>query len=105
MNPHIGGALERAGPGERRREDTPLSGPLQAMGERPLAAPAPAGSAPGGLAWARAPMAIPMHSLQAADRALGRAACVALQPLRWSRALKRPRPRAERVLLIKFWGV
>ena len=38
-------------------------------------------------------------------RALGRAALVALQPLRWSRALKRPRPRAERVLLIKFWGV
>jgi ADP-heptose:LPS heptosyltransferase len=50
-------------------------------------------------------MAIPMHSLQAADRALGRVACAALQPLRWSRALKRPRPRAERVLLIKFWGV
>jgi ADP-heptose:LPS heptosyltransferase len=50
-------------------------------------------------------MAIPMHSLQAADRALGRIACVGLQPLRWTRALRRPRARAERVLLIKFWGV
>jgi ADP-heptose:LPS heptosyltransferase len=51
------------------------------------------------------PMTIPMHSLQAADRALGRAACVALQPLRWKRALRRRKPRAARVLLIKFWGV
>jgi ADP-heptose:LPS heptosyltransferase len=50
-------------------------------------------------------MAIPMQSLQAADRALGRVACVALQPLRWARALRGRRPAVERVLLIKFWGI
>jgi ADP-heptose:LPS heptosyltransferase len=46
-----------------------------------------------------------MHSLQAADRVLGRAACLALQPLRWRRALQRRKAQPERVLLIKFWGV
>jgi ADP-heptose:LPS heptosyltransferase len=50
-------------------------------------------------------MNLSMQRLQAADRALGRVACVALQPLRWWRALGRRRPAVERVLLIKFWGI
>jgi len=50
-------------------------------------------------------MPIPMHTLQAADRALGRIALLALQPLRWTRALRRKKKTPERVLLIKFWGI
>ena len=50
-------------------------------------------------------MAIAMHRLQAADRALGRLACVLLQPIRWLRVLRRRRGPQERVLLIKFWGI
>lgn len=50
-------------------------------------------------------MPIPMHSLQEADRFLGRLTCLALQPVRLVRAFRgRPR-RVERVLLIKFWGI
>ncbi len=50
-------------------------------------------------------MTIPMKKLQAADRALGRVACVVLQPLRWMRFLRRRREPVQRVLLIKFWGM
>jgi len=55
---------------------------------------------------------ISVQRLQAADRTLGRAACAALQPLRWLRVPEQPggggRPRAPgvaRVLLVKFWGL
>jgi ADP-heptose:LPS heptosyltransferase len=47
-----------------------------------------------------------MKRLQAADKALGYGACALLQPLRWLRRPRRPEPlRAERVLLVKFWGI
>lgn len=50
-------------------------------------------------------MPISMHSLQEADRFLGRLACLALQPVRLVRAFRGRSRGAERVLLIKFWGV
>ncbi|MEM7305215.1 MAG: glycosyltransferase family 9 protein [Planctomycetota bacterium] len=50
-------------------------------------------------------MPIPMHDLQRADRTLGQLACIALQPVRWARALRRRGKPVERVLLIKFWGI
>lgn len=49
-----------------------------------------------------------MHQLQRADQRLGWIACAALQPLRWSRVLRRlasPRRPSGRVLLVKFWGI
>ncbi len=49
-----------------------------------------------------------MFALQRADKALGLAACAALQPWRWTRGLRerwRAKERAPRVLLIKFWGI
>jgi lipopolysaccharide heptosyltransferase II len=49
-----------------------------------------------------------MHTLQRADQRLGWIACAALQPLRWSRPLRRlamPRRPSGRVLLMKFWGI
>lgn len=46
-------------------------------------------------------MAIPIHHLQRADRVLGRWALLALQPLT---ALRHKRT-AQRVLVIKFWGL
>ncbi|MCK6445798.1 MAG: glycosyltransferase family 9 protein [Planctomycetes bacterium] len=48
---------------------------------------------------------ISMQRLQRADQTLGAVACVALQPWRLARKLfARPRE-AERVLVIKFWGI
>ncbi len=46
---------------------------------------------------------IPMKRLQVADKVLGWAACVALQPLRLLRS--RRRARTDDLLLIKFWGL
>jgi lipopolysaccharide heptosyltransferase II len=48
---------------------------------------------------------IAMKALQRADKALGLAACAALQPLRWWPRRAKPAERAERVLAIKFWGI
>jgi ADP-heptose:LPS heptosyltransferase len=52
-----------------------------------------------------APVSIPMQALQRADALLGSVACLALQPLRWCRARRRPADDVRRVLAIKFWGV
>lgn len=47
-----------------------------------------------------------MKRLQAADKLLGWASCVALQPLRWWRARRSaPTAPARDVLLVKFWGI
>ena len=46
-----------------------------------------------------------MHSLQAADRWLGRVAFLLLQPWRWMRHLLGPRASGVDVLLLKFWGL
>ncbi len=51
---------------------------------------------------------VSMHALQRADKALGMAACLLLQPWRWSRGLRArlaTKERAKRVLMIKFWGI
>jgi lipopolysaccharide heptosyltransferase II len=49
---------------------------------------------------------IPMKRLQAADKLLGFLACALLQPLRWLRRSHASAPEAaERVLLVKFWGI
>lgn len=49
--------------------------------------------------------AIPMQRLQSADKWLGRAACMALQPLRWFRRRQRSVELPQRILLVKFWGI
>ncbi|MHC4379094.1 MAG: glycosyltransferase family 9 protein, partial [Planctomycetota bacterium] len=48
---------------------------------------------------------IPMQRLQAADKWLGRLACIGLQPLRWFRGRQRRGEQPQRVLLVKFWGI
>jgi ADP-heptose:LPS heptosyltransferase len=48
---------------------------------------------------------ISMHSLQAADRWLGRLAFAALQPWRLMRQILGPRESGDHVLLLKFWGL
>jgi len=52
-------------------------------------------------------MTLPMQHLQRADRVLGWPAYILVQPLRWLRKRRAPRPAHEvrRVLLVKFWGI
>src|SRR5262245_40342470 len=48
---------------------------------------------------------IPMQRLQRADKVLGLAACVLLQPLRWLRREDDESREPGLSLLIKFWGI
>jgi ADP-heptose:LPS heptosyltransferase len=61
------------------------------MAPRPLVSPSPS--------------AIPIERLQAVDKRLGPLACALAQPLELLRARRRAGAGAQRVLLIKFWGI